>query len=97
MKLPNLHFWGRVPGRKHYTVLILSGGACLCLPLLRLFNTNVMYDSSRDDSVRLPDSLQLPTIDTEYWYDNITSDPENNEHMRHTEYVFPLRAHVFLR
>ena len=94
MKLPNLQFGGRVPGRKYYTVLILSGGACLCLPrLLRIFNTNVMYDSSKDDFVRLPDSLQLPTIDTEYWYNNITIDSENNEHMTHTEYVFP----VFLR
>ena len=91
LKLPKINFVGLSGERLRYSTLVtlVAGVLCLCLlPLLWVLDTtDAIYErTSSSETALQSESHQWPTIDTDYWYNNITIDPENNYHMEHTEY-----------
>jgi len=87
LNFPKMNFLGLSGERlRYFTLLTLVAGVCLCLPLLWVLDTDAIYErASNSETVLESESHQGPTIDTDYWYNNITIDPENNYHMKHTE------------
>lgn len=90
LNLPKINFVGLSRLRCSTLATLVAGVlvlVCLCLPLLWVFDTDTIDErTSSSETVFESESQQWPTIETDYWYNNITIDPENNDHMKHTEY-----------
>jgi hypothetical protein len=86
LNLPKMNFVGLSGERlRYFTLLTLVAGVCICLPLLWVLDTAAISERTSNSETVL-ESESPTSIDTDYWYNNITIDPENNYHMKHTEY-----------